>query len=373
MWIHLSQRLLSLLQLTRMALVFTAVADGLCTILLAAQRRAELEGTSLSPQLDGRRVLAAAAVSVGLYGFGMSLNDIIDRRRDSQISPHRPIPSGRLGLAAAHFVCAALIAMALWAGALYSVMARNPASQNVTPASHNLAQASQPVTHTSPWIAGAAANWMSLVLVVWTGMLIAFYDLAGKYLVALGLLTLGLIRFFHALVPAPHVPVLWHPLWLLNHVVILSTFAYGWEEKRPPLTRRHWWAVLGGLGAIDAMLIALVANRRAPSGEGLLQALRIEPGLALPAVASLAFVLLAWRVRRKSASSREAGQALMLYGLLWLIVYDAAFVAGYTGNPLATLAVLALLPLAYGSVQLMRWWSKLVALSQRPDFKRART
>jgi 4-hydroxybenzoate polyprenyltransferase len=359
MWAHLSQRLLSLLQLTRMALVFTAVADGLCTILLAAQRRAELEGTSLSPQLDGRRVLAAAAVSVGLYGFGMSLNDIIDRRRDSQISPHRPIPSGRLGVAAAHLVCAALVVMAVWAGALYSVLARDPSSQHVT--------------HASPWIAGAAANWMSLVLVVWTGMLIAFYDLAGKYLVALGLLTLGLIRFFHALVPAPHVPVLWHPLWLLNHVVILSTFAYGWEEKRPPLTRRHWWAVLGGLGAIDAMLIALVANRRSPAGEGILKALSIEPGLALPAVASLAFVLLAWRVRRKSASSREAGQALMLYGLLWLIVYDAAFVAGYTANPLATLAVLALLPLAYGSVQLMRWWSKLVALSQRPDFKRART
>src|SRR4051812_41768847 len=112
MWLHLSQRVLSLLQLTRMALVFTAIADGLCTVLLAAQRRAELEGTSLSAQLDGRRVLAAGAISVGLYGFGMSLNDIIDRRRDSQISPHRPIPSGRVGLAAAHFICGGLIAMA---------------------------------------------------------------------------------------------------------------------------------------------------------------------------------------------------------------------------------------------------------------------
>src|SRR5215213_802044 len=39
MWLHLSQRILTLLQLTRMALVFTAIADGLCTVLLAAQRR----------------------------------------------------------------------------------------------------------------------------------------------------------------------------------------------------------------------------------------------------------------------------------------------------------------------------------------------
>jgi hypothetical protein len=96
-------------------------------------------------------------------------------------------------------------------------------------------------------------------------------------------------------------------------------------------------------------------------------------GLLLPALASVAFVLLAWRVRRKSASSRDAGQALMLYGLLWLIVYDAAFVAGYVRDWAATLAVLMLLPVAYLSVQLMRWWSKLMAVSQRPAFKRART
>src|SRR5881396_1247258 len=83
MWHLLSQRLLTLLQLTRMALVFTAIADGLCTVMLSAQQVA-------------RQVLASAGISVGLYGFGMSLNDIIDRRRDSQISPHRPLPSGRV-------------------------------------------------------------------------------------------------------------------------------------------------------------------------------------------------------------------------------------------------------------------------------------
>jgi hypothetical protein len=32
-----------------------------------------------------------------------------------------------------------------------------------------------------------------------------------------------------------------------------------------------------------------------------------------------------------------------------------------------------LLPVAYLSVQLMRWWSKLLVASQRPDYKRAGT
>jgi len=337
----LSRRLLTLLQLTRMALVFTAIADGLCTVLLSAQRRAAAQGTSLSAQLDARQVAAAAAISVGLYGFGMSLNDIIDRRRDSQISPQRPLPSGRVGLAAAHVVCVALIAMAVLASVYYSSLARDGGT--------------------------------SVVLTIGTATLIAFYDLAGKYLVAPGLLTLGLIRMFHALVPDAHVPLLWHPLWLLNHVAILSTVAYGWEEKRPPLTRRHWWFVLGGLALIDGMFIAIVAARRGAAEAGVAAALRIELALLLPVLASVLFVFIAWRVRRKSASSREAGQRVMLYGLLWLIVYDAAFVAGYVRNGVATLAVLMLLPVAYLSVQLMRWWSKLMAVSHRPAFKRART
>ena len=366
MWHHFSQRLLSLLQLTRMALVFTAVADGLCTLLLSAHARAVAEGTGLAAQVDVRRVLAAAAAAVGLYGFGMSLNDIIDRRRDSQISPGRPLPSGRLGVPAAHAVCGALILTAAAAGACYSVLSRDESTARATATATATAAATAAA-------GGLLADWMPLVLVLWTALLIAFYDLAGKYLVALGLLTLGLIRFFHALVPDPRMPVLWHPMWLLNHVVILSTVAYRWEEKRPPLTRRHWWIVGGGLTVIDALLVALVATRRSAAGADVFRALRIEAGLALPALATAAFVALAWRVRRGSAGSREAGQKLMLYGLLWLIVYDAAFVAGYTRSAPATGAILLLLPLAYGSVQLMRWWSKLVALSQTPSFKRAKT
>jgi hypothetical protein len=331
----LSSRLLTLLQLTRMALVFTAVADALCTLLLAARQRAG-PGGSLADQLSAGQVLSAVAVSAGLYGFGMCLNDIIDRRRDAQIAAGRPLPSGRVGLGTAHLVCAALVVLALAGGAFYSQARGTP---------------------------------MSLVLVAFTAVLIAFYDLAGKYLVAPGLLTLGLIRFFHALVPAPYVPLLWHPLLLLNHVAILSAVAYHWEAKRPPLTRAHWLTVIGGLVAVDVALVAFVAARQGDPAP----ALRLDRGLLLPLAAALAFVAIGWRVRRTSATSREAGQTLMLYGLLWLIVYDACFVAAYVRDVTATLAVLALLPVAYLSVRLMRWWSKLATVSQKPQFKRAGT
>jgi len=277
-------------------------------------------------------MVAIAAMSDGLYGFGMSLNDIADRRRDLQMAAHRPLPSGRVGVLTAHFISVLLALGALGAAAIYSQLIH---------------------------------DWWSFVFVVWTGLLISFYDLAGKYLVAPGLLALGCIRFFHALVPAPQVPVLWHPLLLLNHVTILSTVSYQWEEKRPPLTKIHYWTIGGGLAAINALVIAFIYSRHRPLG------LNLVPGLAVPLGAAIVFIGIAWYVRRHTATRREAGQTIMLYGLLWLIVYDACFVFVYNGL-LAAALLLLLLPAAYFSVQLMRWWSKLMTLSQKPTFKRVR-
>jgi len=321
----LSRRLLALLQLTRMALVFTAIADGYCTALL---RRDVFHDEDV---LDPRRMISIAAISVGLYGFGMSLNDIADRKRDLQIASHRPLPSGRVGLLTAHVISIFLAVGALGAGAAYSDLLH---------------------------------DWSSFVLVIITGLLISFYDLAGKYLVGLGLLTLGLIRFMNALVPAPRMPVLWQPLLLLDHVAILSTVSYRWEEKRPALTKIHYWTVGAGLGLINAAVIALVYGRRGFNG------LQLRPALLVPLAAVVVFIALAWFVRRRSENSKQAGQTIMLYGLLWLIVYDACFVYAYSGL-LAAALLLLLFPAAYFSVQLMRWWSKLLALSQRPTFKRA--
>lgn len=330
----LSNRLLPLLQFTRFALVFTAIADGWCgLLLLSALPRAD---GSYRP-LDGVTMLLVAGISVGLYAFGMTLNDLIDRRRDVAIAAHRPLPSGRIPIATAQVICASLLVLAALCGMAY---ARR-----------------------------SDGGLLSLVLVIFTAMLIGFYDLAGKYLVAPGLITLGLIRFFHAVIAVPQMPVLWHPLLLLNHVAIVSMLAYRWEEKRPALSRRQGWLVLGGLLLLNAMVVVLIVLRRLERGT-IEQILRLQPGLILPAGAVVAFVVTVVLIRRRAKTSREAGQRLMLTGLLWLIVYDAAFVAGYVSIGWAAILAL-LLPVAYLSVLTMRWWSTIVALSHRPAFKRA--
>jgi hypothetical protein len=268
----------------------------------------------------------------------MSLNDIIDRRRDAQLAAGRPLPSGRIGLFTAHVICILLALTALVAGGVYAKLT---------------------IDHHGK---------LSIVLVIGTGLLIAFYDGAGKYLVGPGLLSLGFIRFCHALIPAPELPVLWHPLLLLNHVVILSTVAYVWEEKRPPLTKLHWWGVLGGLALFDAIAIAVIAWRR---NEGsLVDALAIRPGLLIPGAAVVLFIALGFYLRHVTPTRRAAGQKLMLFGLLWLIIYDAAFAGAYVGW-IPGLILLGLLPVAWFSVQLMRWWSQILTLSQRPQYQRA--
>src|SRR5438094_1664208 len=247
----IANRLFPILQLTRMALVFTAISNSLCTLLLWTWAKSGQQADLLH-QVSWQQAVLVALISTGLYGFGMSLNDIIDRRRDRLLAAHRPLPSGRIGVTAAHLVCALLIGMALLAGAAYAHLA-------------------------------GPQGWMSMVLVVWTALLILFYDLAAKYLVALGLLSLGLIRFFHAVIPAPQLPLVWHPLLLLNHVTVVSLVAYRWEEKRPPLTPIHWAAVPGGLAVIDGLLVGLLAWRRTAGGAApMAVALRVTPALIVP-------------------------------------------------------------------------------------------
>lgn len=337
----LSKRLFPLLQLTRMALVFTAISNSLCTVLLVTRHRLGSHGIAIQ-SISWKQALTLAIVSTGLYGYGMSLNDIIDRRRDATLAANRPLPSGRISVTAAHLVCAMLLFLAVFATAAYARL-----------------------TH---------RGWEPVTMVIGTAILITFYDLAGKYLVALGLVTLGLIRFFHAIIPAPEVPVLWHPLVLLNHTAILSLVAYRWELKRPLLTKLHLWMVLGLLALIDVALVVLEMGegfwQQAPRGGlSLARLLNLRLALVLPLAAAVVFVFIAWRIRRRR-DTRIAGQMIMLYGLLWLIVYDVTFAASYVDLPSAGV-LLMLLPMAYGAVQAMRWWGRVAALSQRPDFKRA--
>jgi 4-hydroxybenzoate polyprenyltransferase len=367
----LSARVLTVLQFTRAALVFTAIADVLTATLLAEQFRGGGGGGGggggVRPMVAG----LAVAMSCCLYGFGMALNDLVDRRKDALLAASRPLPSGRLGVSTAHAIVAVLGTGSLVFAALLAMAI------------------------------GGRTGVASFVLAVLTLGLINFYNFAGKYLVSAGLLTLGAVRLVHATIAAPELPVVWHPLWLFTHVIVVSAVAYVWEEKRPRVTPLHAVGVSLGVVGVNVAVVAWSLAMKLPAEAGIGKipaAMSLTPWLAVPFVSTFAFAVVAWRIGRSVGGAarpqerlsadgeaelealplplrtrrKQAGRQLVLAGLLWLIVHDAAFVFAYVGAVQAGV-VLMLLPLAYAGVRLMRWWGELMALKERPRFRMAKS
>ncbi|MCA9538044.1 MAG: UbiA family prenyltransferase [Myxococcales bacterium] len=99
------------LELIRLPAVFTAPADVLAGLALAA-----FAGHATSPLIAVALVLASAAV----YCAGMAANDVFDAAIDASERPRRPIPSGRVSPAGAWMLIGGLQATALATGAWIS-------------------------------------------------------------------------------------------------------------------------------------------------------------------------------------------------------------------------------------------------------------
>jgi len=76
----------------RVRLLPTALLDALTGAISAGALRA--------PPESGEIALAAILVAA-LYLVGMGLNDLVDRRRDREFAPERPLPSGAIGVRSA--------------------------------------------------------------------------------------------------------------------------------------------------------------------------------------------------------------------------------------------------------------------------------
>ncbi|MDH3583988.1 MAG: UbiA family prenyltransferase [Phycisphaerae bacterium] len=286
--------------MSRLPLVFTAIANIWLVTLLS---RSAALGDGTWPHWT---ILAlTAAVATGLYVFGMTLNDVLDSRHDRTFAPARPIPSGRIspGAALALGIAALLLALA----------------------------ATLPLGRTSTLTALICAA------------LILLYDAAGKHVPALGLLLLGIIRAVHMLIADPSLAFCW-PVWLtLSHVVALSTICYRLEDKRPALSPRAGWLVLGSWAFMTMGMVAWMSHV-----DGLWFPRAPWIWLA-PTAAALLFLAFAARLLHRAKAARSAGGGLMKLGLLWLIVYDAAWLLG-AGLWTQAAVVGALLPLAWSAM-----------------------
>lgn len=272
--------ILALLQLSRIGLVLTAVSNIWLVVWLGRAQR----GVQPAAEAPYGALAVAAAVAVGMYIFGMTLNDLLDMRRDRVLAPDRPLPSRRVrpGTATTLAVAALLVAIA----------------------------GSVPL--------GRASTLLCIV----TAAGVLFYNGPGKHIAGVGVLTLGLIRAVHMLIADPGLAYLW-PVWLtLTHVVGLSALCHRLEEKRPPLMGTHIWIATLGWAFVSVAMIGWMARADALT-------LPDRPWIWVgPGIAAGLFLVMAVSTIWRSTTPREAGAQLMKWGLIWLIVYDAAWLAG---------------------------------------------
>jgi 4-hydroxybenzoate polyprenyltransferase len=98
-------RLKSYFQLMRLPNAFTAMADPLAGVLVAA-------GSQFS-QLPKAELLALLSVSACLYTAGIIFNDLFDLEEDRRHRPERPLPSGRITPRAARCLAIGLMGVGL--------------------------------------------------------------------------------------------------------------------------------------------------------------------------------------------------------------------------------------------------------------------
>lgn len=227
-------------------------------------------------------LLAGATVAIGLFAYGASLNDVLDVRHDATFSPDRPIPAGRIRLGQA---------IVLTVGAL--IVAMLGAIQM-----------------------GVGAAGMTLITA--TGIL--FYNAAGKFIPAVGLIAVGLIHAVHMMIPNYQLEYTL-PVWLvMTHAIVIAAIVYRLEDKRPPLSRRAILAV--GVGWLLSSAVLLSWGGR--MSQGLWPDDTSAWGLLLPLGAIVAFGFVAWW-KATGVAGTAAAEKLKRYGAMWQALYGAAW------------------------------------------------
>lgn len=315
-------KLVAILQVSRVAMVFTAIADIWVIALLSLSHRGTWRVTPALETIGPGLLLATtAAVAGGLYVFGMTLNDVMDARRDRIFAPDRPIPARRISIAAA---------TAIAVGALLVAIA-----------------ASIPL--------GAMSTMLCLI----TAGLILFYNAFGKHLGGIGIVTLGLVRSVNMLIANPSLGYMW-PVWLtMTHVVGLSAAAHRLEGKRPRLHGAQIWITAIGWAFVTVVMMLWMHRHNTSPPD--------RPWMwAGPVAAMAVFTIIGIITQRKAPSEPAAGALLIKRGLLWLIIYDAAWLAS-DGLWWQMGAVIALLPAALATMHLTR---HLKAITTPAEFRR---
>ena len=284
------------LELVRAPNLLTVPGDPVAGYLLAA-------GAAAAPD---RRLAAAVVASLAFYAAGLIFNDVADLPEDRAQRPHRPLPSGRISVAAARVAGFLLMAFGL-----------------------------------------GVCTWLGLRGMIAGAVLCAVilaYDLGGKRSIVLGPLLMGLCRLLSMVLGAALVGTASRALVvaaaLLNGYVVLLTYLARTEMMR---VRRGFAAWLPAV----LILVGMVAFVRCAPAAG-------DNQIRMGGAFFLAFFLASVAgLRLQNHHAAPAAIGLMIAGLLGL---QAAFALGAHAGVWSSLFGLVFLLLLPINRWLVKWF-----------------
>ncbi|MCB9846585.1 MAG: hypothetical protein H6811_11450 [Phycisphaeraceae bacterium] len=263
-------------------------------------------------------LLGGTGNALGLYAFGVCLNDLLDARRDRTLRPDRPVASGQVSIAAAVSAVALSLILAM---------------------------------------AGATAfGTEAMLATIGLAAGILLFNAAGKFVPGIGLVMLGVIYAGHMLVPNLHLRFLW-PVWLvMTHALVVAGLRHRIARKVPPISRRAVIvAAIGWLGWTAAL--AWLAWHRRTDGEWWWPSWVPKIAAVVPAVLVILFVWFAARRIRELGPGTRSAEKIGRYGAVWVTLYECAWLFGAglyeEGAILSALALVGIL----GMTMLREWYS----------------
>ncbi|QQE10837.1 hypothetical protein JD969_15205 [Planctomycetota bacterium] len=258
-------------------------------------------------------------IALGLAGLGIALNDALDARHDRTFAPKRPIPAGRVNVRIA--IVAAILSMidavaaTIWLGKLQTVV----------------------------------------TLLAVGGIL--FYNLTGRFMPAVGVVSLGLITGLVMLIPEPRPEYAWPIVLAMTHVMFCSTARHWLGGKRPRITPKDGFGICAGWLFWSMVVVGVLKpheNPIAQASEGHVTRLMLGPVLAI-VIFSLITSVLFTRVEKLNVSGRrQLGIRYSRIAGLWLIVYDVAWLIGldmwWQAGLMSGLLIFALLLILIGRI-----------------------
>ena len=276
-------RVVTAIELTRITAGFGAVCD-ICFIVVVAVGMAGTE-VNAGPGL-GVPLAGALMVSIGLFGYGSILNDLMDIRHDRTFSPERPLPAGTVRVPQAVVGLIGLLILAILGAT----------------------------------ILGSDSIFLTLLVAA----ALMFYNATGRFIPAVGIVTIGLVFAAHMLIPDYRIPLL-PAVWLImSHVMILAVVVHLLEDKRPRLSPRGLALIVGGWLFWTLVILSL------PTIDHTLgSSLQITGRAWLwPLTAMIIMALIGWWRIRTAGTRMRAASRLKRYGSVWHAVYAAAWLAG---------------------------------------------